>query len=116
VAERFPFEPKRLFLVDQVTPGLARGAHSHRACHQLLIAVSGAMKAVIDDGKNAWVVPMTKPHLGLYIPPMVWSMQFGHTVGAALLVIASDTYDNKDYITKYSEFIQLAQQTVTEEC
>jgi WxcM-like protein len=53
-----------------------------------MIAVAGELKAVVDDGKNAYVLSMNNPELGLYVPPMIWSMQFGHTPGAALSVIA----------------------------
>jgi UDP-2-acetamido-3-amino-2,3-dideoxy-glucuronate N-acetyltransferase len=105
-----PFLPKRLFLIDQVGPRVVRGAHCHRLCHQLMIAVAGQMKAVVDDGKNAYVVSMNNPELGLYVPPMIWSMQFGHTPGAVLLVIASQPYDRDDYITDYAEFMRLTQQ------
>jgi UDP-2-acetamido-3-amino-2,3-dideoxy-glucuronate N-acetyltransferase len=105
-----PFVPNRLFLVDHVASGAARGAHSHRLCHQLLVAVAGAMKAVIDDGKRARVVVMNTPEVGLYLPPMIWSMQFDHTDGAVLLVMASHPYDRSDYVTDYAEFIRLTQQ------
>jgi UDP-2-acetamido-3-amino-2,3-dideoxy-glucuronate N-acetyltransferase len=105
-----PFAANRLFLVDHVASGAARGAHSHRLCHQLLVAVAGQMKAVIDDGKRARVVVMNTPEVGLYLPPMIWSMQFDHTDGAVLLVMASRPYDLSDYITDYAEFIRLTQQ------
>jgi WxcM-like, C-terminal len=52
-----------------------------------MIAAAGELKAVVDDGKNAYVVSKNNPELGLYVPPMIWSTQFGHTPGAALLVI-----------------------------
>jgi UDP-2-acetamido-3-amino-2,3-dideoxy-glucuronate N-acetyltransferase len=105
-----PFQPKRLFLVDRVTAGNARGPHCHRVCQQLLIAVAGEMKAAVDDGKNAHVVRLNDPQLGLYVPPMVWSMQFGHTPGAVLLVLASEPYDRADYVGDYAQFIALTRQ------
>jgi acetyltransferase-like isoleucine patch superfamily enzyme len=102
-----PFVPKRLFLVDQVAHGTARGSHAHRACKQVLIAVAGELKVVVDDGKNACVTALNNPGLGLYIPPLVWSMQFGHTRDTVLLVLASEPYDREDYITDYAQFLQL---------
>ena len=103
-----PFTPKRVFLVDRVPPGAARGGHAHRACHQLLMATSGQIKIVIDDGvKNGLVVTIADVQVGLYIPPMIWSMEFGHSKGAALAVLASEPYELDDYITDYKEFLAL---------
>ena len=103
-----PFEPKRLFLVDFVSSGAARGGHAHRSCHQLLVAVAGQIKVAVDDGRRARVVVMDTPEFGWHLPPMIWSMQFGHTNGAVLLVMASDPYDRGDYVSDYAEFINLA--------
>ena len=103
-----PFEPKRLFFVDFVSSGAARGGHAHRSCHQLLVAVAGEIKVVVDDGRRARVVVMDTPEFGWHLPPMIWSMQFGHTNGAVLLVMASDPYDRSDYVSDYAEFITLA--------
>ena len=103
-----PFEPKRLFLVDCVSSGAARGGHAHRSCHQLLVAVAGQMKVAVDDGRRARVVVMDTPEFGWHLPPMIWSMQFGHTNGAVLLVMASHPYDRSDYVSDYAEFINLA--------
>jgi acetyltransferase-like isoleucine patch superfamily enzyme len=105
-----PFLPKRLFLVDQVTPGTARGGHCHRVGHQFMVAVAGEMKIAVDDGKNAHVMLMNSPEVGLYVPPMIWSVQFGHTQGAVLLVMASEPYDREDYISDYAQFIELTRQ------
>jgi carbonic anhydrase/acetyltransferase-like protein (isoleucine patch superfamily) len=106
-----PFLPKRLFMVDRVTPGLARGGHCHRAGLQFMIAVAGEMKIALDDGKNAHVVSLNDPQFGLYVPPMVWSLQFGHTPGAVLLVLASASYDREDYVSDYAQFIELTRQS-----
>ena len=103
-----PFDPKRLFLVDSVSSGAARGGHAHRSCHQLLVVVAGQMKVVVDDGRCARVVVMDTPQVGWYLPPMIWSMQFGHTNGAALLVMASHPYDRNDYVSDYAELVNLA--------
>lgn len=103
-----PFPMRRLFVIKGVPSGHARGVHAHRACHQLLIATSGTVKAVVDDGTRAFVVPLTSPTLGLHMPPMTWGTQFGHTPDSGLLVAASLPYDRDDYIFSYSEFRALA--------
>jgi len=103
-----PFEAKRFYYIDQVMAGSARGAHSHRRCHQLLVAVAGQMKVAVDDGESAYLFQLSGPEVGLYLPPMIWSMQFGYSIGAVSLVIASEPYDANDYITDYAEFRKLA--------
>jgi hypothetical protein len=71
VAEKsnLAFLPTRFFMVDRVTPGVARGGHCHRLGHQFMIAVAGEMKIALDEGRNARVVCLNDPHLGLYVPP-----------------------------------------------
>ena len=64
--------------------------------------------ADLDDGRRARVVVMDTPEFGWYLPPMIWSMQFGHTNGAVLLVMASHPYDRSDYVSDYAEFTNLA--------
>jgi acetyltransferase-like isoleucine patch superfamily enzyme len=110
VAEKanLPFLPKRFFLVDRVAPTGVRGGHCHRTGHQFMIAAAGEMKIALDDGRNAHVICLNDPRLGLYVPPMVWSVQFGHAPHAALLVMASGEYDPADYINDYAQFLALA--------
>jgi UDP-2-acetamido-3-amino-2,3-dideoxy-glucuronate N-acetyltransferase len=107
--QSIPFVVKRFYYIDQVMPATVRGAHSHRRCHQILVAIAGQMKTVVDDGQSAYVFALTGPEVGLYLPPMIWSMQFGYSVGAVSLVIASEPYDPNDYITDYAEFRKQAQ-------
>jgi acetyltransferase-like isoleucine patch superfamily enzyme len=103
-----PFAIKRVYCIDEVTAGIARGA-ARRRCHQLLVAVAGEMKVAVDDAESAYVVSLDEPQVGLYLPPMIWSMQFGHSVGAVLLVMASESHDPNDCITDYAEFRKFAQ-------
>jgi UDP-2-acetamido-3-amino-2,3-dideoxy-glucuronate N-acetyltransferase len=108
-----PFTPKRVFLVDQVAAGAARGGHAHRACHQLMIVAAGKIDVAVDDGgKSAFVVHVDDLQFALYVPPMVWSMQFGHSNDAVLMVLASEPYDPDDYINDYKEFQDLAHHIV----
>jgi UDP-2-acetamido-3-amino-2,3-dideoxy-glucuronate N-acetyltransferase len=107
-ATALPFEPKRFFWVDTVPEGVARGGHAHRTCHQLLVVVAGRVNVAVDDGRRAQVIKMDSPELAWHIPPRIWSLQFGHTTGAVLLVMASHLYDPDDYVSDYRDFIALA--------
>jgi UDP-2-acetamido-3-amino-2,3-dideoxy-glucuronate N-acetyltransferase len=103
-----PFKPERAFMVFDVPNNKVRGEHAHRACHQFLYAMAGALSVVVDDGNTRSEVILDKPGLGLHIPPMVWGIQYKFQPGTILQVFASLPYDNHDYIRDYAEFLQLA--------
>lgn len=101
-----PFTPKRYFMVFDVPSRETRGEHAHRACHQFLICVRGSCVVMADDGVNCTEVLLDSPDKGVYLPPMVWGAQYKYSLDAALLVFASDHYDETDYIRNYSEFLE----------
>lgn len=101
-----PFAPRRIFSVMQVPSKDVRGAHAHRLCEQFLICQSGSVAIVVDDSRVREEVVLDDPQLGLYIPPMVWSVQYRYTHDAILLVLASDPYEPQDYIRDYDEFLE----------
>ena len=99
-----PFSPKRYFAIYDVPSAKLRGEHAHRACHQFLICLKGACRALLDDGENRQEVLLSRPDVGLYLPPMIWGTQYDYTRDAVLLVFASHAYDNADYIRDYETF------------
>ena len=109
VEKHLPFHPKRYFLVYEVPTERVRGEHAHRKLHQLLVCIRGAVTIVVDDGKRRAELTLDRPTLGLYVPPMVWAIQYRYTSDAMLLVLASDPYDADDYIRDYDEFRRLVQ-------
>lgn len=102
-----PFTPKRYFLVFNVPSQKTRGEHAHRACHQFLICVKGSCAVVADDGYHRAEVLLDSPDKGVYLPPMVWGVQYKYSEDAVLLVFTSDYYDASDYIRDYAQFIEL---------
>ena len=102
------FSAKRFFLVHDVPEGHSRGSHAHRTCEQFLVAVSGEINVALDDGTQAYVVRLVDATVGIYIPPLVWSLQYGQTADAKLLVTCSESYERADYISDYVEFRRLA--------
>lgn len=107
VQRNVPFVPKRYFLVFDVPSREVRGEHAHKTCHQFLVCVSGSCAVLVDDGSGRREVTLNRPSLGLYLPPMVWSVQYKYTQDAKLLVLASDYYDPDDYIRDYAEYRRL---------
>lgn len=103
--KEIPFTPRRYFLVFDVPSTDVRGEHAHRKCHQFLICVKGSCSIVIDDGKSRGEIMLTNPYTGLYLSPMVWSIQYKYSADAVLLVFASDYYDSTDYIRDYDQFL-----------
>jgi oxalate decarboxylase/phosphoglucose isomerase-like protein (cupin superfamily) len=102
----FPFAVKRIFYLYDIEGGESRGAHSHRECHQFLIAASGSFEITLDDSKHKRQVFLNQPSIGLHIPPGVWASEINFSSGAICLVLASHIYNESDYIRDYLIFLK----------
>lgn len=100
-----PFFPRRYFMVFDVPSKETRGEHAHRVCQQFLICVCGSCVVLADDGARRAEFLLDSPAKGIYLPPMVWGVQYKYSEDAVLLVFASHHYDASDYIRNYSEFL-----------
>ncbi len=109
IGKQIPFEVKRFFVVYGVASKETRGEHAHRKLHQFLICVHGQCSLMADDGENRQEFFLDSPTVGVHLPPLVWAVQYKHTLDAVLLVLASDYYDANDYIRDYSEFQRVLQ-------
>lgn len=74
------------------------------------MAASGAFEVVLDDGINKRTVTLNRPFIGLHVPPGIWALEQGFSSGSVCLVLASETYDTKDYIRDYNDFIAFKRQ------
>lgn len=101
-----PFDIQRIYYLYDVPGGADRGAHAHKALHQLVIALSGAFDIVLDDGKNRKSVRLDRAYKSLYICPMIWRTLNNFSSGAVCLVLASERYDESDYIRDYDDFLK----------
>ena len=101
-----PFNIKRVFYTYDIPGGEARGAHAHKECHQFLIAASGAFEVLLDDGTNKRTVFLNRPFRGLHIPPGIWASEQAFSSGSICLVLASEKYDENDYIRDYELFLE----------
>ena len=100
-----PFDIKRIYYIFDTKPGVVRGHHAHKTLEQMLVCVSGSCTIVLDDGENRNEVVLSDPSSGLYIGPNIWREMKDFSEGAVLLVLASDWYNEADYIRDYSEFL-----------
>jgi hypothetical protein len=98
------FDIERVFYLFDVPSGADRGGHSHKELKQLIVAASGAFSVLLDDGFAKKKVDLNRPHIGLLVPPWVWSELVNFSSGAVCLVLASQKYDAADYIRDYDEY------------
>jgi dTDP-4-dehydrorhamnose 3,5-epimerase-like enzyme len=99
-----PFDIKRVYYIYETGKGVSRGFHAHRNLKQVAICVSGTFRMILDDGVNREEIWMNDPTKGLLIESMVWREMHDFSDECVLLVLASEHYDESDYIRKYDEF------------
>lgn len=101
-----PFSIKRVYYIYDTIPDIIRGKHSHKSLEQVLISINGSCKVMMDDGKgNKEIVVLDKRDEGLYIAGNVWREMFDFSDDSVLLVLASDYYNESDYIRDYDKFL-----------
>ncbi len=103
-----PFEIKRIYYITRVDQGVIRGFHSHRKLHQVLICINGSVKIKTKNPIEEEVFELNDPAIGLYIGTYVWREMFDFTEGSVLLVLASECYDEQDYIRNYDFYLEEA--------
>ena len=104
-AKTVPFEIKRVYYIFGTQPGVARGFHAHRKLRQVAVCVTGKCRMVLDDGEKREEAWLDSPNKGLVINEMVWREMHDFSSDCVLLVLASEHYDESDYIRLYSNFV-----------
>jgi len=105
VGRELPFAPRRVFIVHGIEGKQVRGEHALKTCDQFLICTHGSCTIMYDDGMSREEVVLERPDLGIYLPAMTWWVQYKHSTGAVLMVLASQPYDPADYLREYDEFL-----------
>ena len=100
-----PFSIKRVYYMYDTAEGVRRGYHAHKELEQILVCIHGSCWVLLDDGKERKEVPLERPYEGLYIGPGVWREMHDFSSDAVLMVLASELYDEGDYIRDYDEFL-----------
>jgi dTDP-4-dehydrorhamnose 3,5-epimerase-like enzyme len=101
-----PFDIKRVYYLYDVPGGESRGAHAHKQLYQLIIAASGSFTVTLDDGTNKKTFNLKRSYYGLLVVPGIWRDLDDFSSGSVLLCLASEHYDEKDYIRDYQEFLK----------
>ncbi len=100
-----PFQIRRVYYLYDVPGGESRGGHAHKNLYQLLVAASGSFSVTLDDGIEKRTIVLNRPYQGLLIVPGIWRTLDDFSSGSVCLVLASEKYDEADYIRDYQLFI-----------
>ncbi|MGE8443122.1 MAG: sugar 3,4-ketoisomerase [Comamonas testosteroni] len=103
-----PFAIQRVYYLFGTKSGVSRGFHAHKKLQQVAVCVTGRCRMVLDDGKEREEVWLDSPTAGLLIGNMIWREMHDFSPDCVLLVLASEHYDEADYIRNYEDFIRLA--------
>lgn len=102
-----PFDVKRVYWTYDVPSGESRGGHAHKECVEMIIAVSGSFTVTLDDGKgNRKDFHLNHPWQGLLVNTGIWRTLEDFSSGAVCLVLASELYDEEDYIYEYEDYLK----------
>ena len=101
-----PFDVKRIYYLYDVPGGADRGGHAHKELYQLIIAASGSFTVTLDDGTNKKAFTLNRPYQGLLVKPGIWRTLTDFSSGSICMVLASEKYDEKDYIRSYEDFVE----------
>lgn len=102
-----PFEIKRVYYIFATQQGVARGFHAHHNLKQVAVCVTGKCRMILDNGVTREEVWLDSPTKGLLIGDLVWREMHDFSEDCVLLVLASEHYDEADYIRDYATFIEL---------
>jgi dTDP-4-dehydrorhamnose 3,5-epimerase-like enzyme len=102
-----PFEIRRVYYTYDIPGGETRGGHAHREIQEFVVAASGSFSVTLFDGKDRDTFFLSRSYYGLLIPKMVWRELTDFSSGSVCLVLASDRYDEAEYVRDFDEFTSL---------
>lgn len=100
-----PFDVKRVYYLYDVPGGETRGSHAHKQLYQLIVAASGSFSVTLDDGQVKRTFLLNRPYQGLLVVPGIWRTLDDFSSGSVCMVLASEKYDQDDYIRDYGVFL-----------
>lgn len=103
-----PFEIKRVYYITGVEQGIERGFHAHRKLHQLIICANGSVKIKTKNPNEEEIFELNNSSIGLYVGPYVWREMFDFSEGCVVFVLASEIFDEEDYIRNYDFYLEEA--------
>lgn len=101
-----PFDIKRVFYISGSDSEVVRGMHANRKSQFVLINVAGSSDVMVDDGNSREIIHLDKPRMALFLDTMVWKEMYNFSTDSVLMCLASEHYDETEYIREYDEFIK----------
>ena len=105
-----PFDVKRVYYLYDVPGGESRGGHAHRDLEQFIIAASCSFTVIVNNGRHEEKFFLNRSYYGLYVPTMTWRELENFSSGSVSLVLASQLYDESDYIRDFDDFMNIAKE------
>ena len=106
-SRHIPFDIKRIFYLYDVPGGETRAGHAHKKLDQFIIALSGSFDVILDDGLAKKTFSLNRSYYGLYIPSMIWRELNNFSSGSVCLVLASENYNEDNYIRDYDKYLRV---------
>ena len=100
------FQIKRVYYIFDTKEGIERGFHAHLSLKQICIAVKGNCTFILDDGKKREEIKLDNPNEGLFVEELIWREMKDFSSDCVLVVLASEHYDESDYIRDYDKFLE----------
>ena len=104
--ESVPFDIKRVYYIFDTKEGVSRGFHAHRNLKQVAVCVTGSCRFVLDNGKSREEIILDSATTGLVIEDLTWREMHDFSADCVLMVLASEYYNESDYIRDYQEFLK----------
>jgi dTDP-4-dehydrorhamnose 3,5-epimerase-like enzyme len=101
-----PFKIERTYWIYDVPGGQVRGGHAFKEQDEFIIALSGSIDVIIDDGKTKQVFSLNRSYYGLYVPKGLWRQMDNFSTNSLAVVLASTPYNENDYIRNYNDFVK----------
>lgn len=101
-----PFDVRRVYILRGAPEGSSRGGHAHRELRQLIVAAEGAFTVWLENGDSSSIFRLSSPSQGLLIEAMTWRELREFTPGAVAVVLASEIYDEADYIRDHETYLR----------
>jgi oxalate decarboxylase/phosphoglucose isomerase-like protein (cupin superfamily) len=102
-----PFKITRTYWIYDVPGGEVRGGHAYRTTHEFIIAISGSFDVILDNSEEIKIYPLNRSYFGLYVPNMIWRKLENFSTNSLCLILASDDYNESEYIRDYELFKQI---------
>lgn len=99
-----PFKIARTYWIYDVPGGEIRGGHAYKTLHEFIVAISGSFDVVLDDGISKKTYSLNRSYFGLYVPNLIWKHLENFSTNSLCLILASDKYNEEDYIRDYQHF------------